>query len=280
MKGIVIMLDYLEKILNGIVGFLPTLLLAIVIYIVGVFVNKAILKLFAKGTERSRMDQTVRKFLSSVIKIIITALVLIIVLTVLGIPMTSIITVLGTAGVAVGLALKDSLANVAGGVILLINQNIKVGNYVEIGAYSGTVEEISILFTKLSTPDNKDIFIPNGVVATSAITNYSSEGSRRVDLLFGISYDNDHRKAVDAINKVVENHPLILKDTPPFVRLSGLAESSLNITVRVWAKSEDYWTVYFDLIEQVKEKFDEENIVIPYNQLDVHIDNTNFLLKA
>lgn len=269
------MLDYLEKILNGIVGFLPTLLLAIVIYIVGVFVNKAILKLFAKGTERSRMDQTVRKFLSSVIKIIITALVLIIVLTVLGIPMTSIITVLGTAGVAVGLALKDSLANVAGGVILLINQNIKVGNYVEIGAYSGTVEEVSILFTKLSTPDNKDIFIPNGVVATSAITNYSSEGSRRVDLVFGISYDNDHRKAVAAINGVVESHPLILKDNPTFVRLSGLAESSLNITVRVWAKSEDYWTVYFDLIEQVKEKFDEENIVIPYNQLDVHIDNKN-----
>lgn len=273
MKGRVFMLDYLEKILNGIIGFLPTLLLAIVIYIVGVFVNKAVLTLFAKGTERSRMDQTVKKFLSSVIKIIITALVLIIVLTVLGIPMTSIITVLGTAGVAVGLALKDSLANVAGGVILLINQNIKVGNYVEIGAYSGTVEEVSILFTKLATPDNKDIYIPNGIAATSAITNYSSEGVRRVDMVFGISYDNDHRKAVAAINEVVESHPLILKDNPPFVRLSELGASSLNITVRVWAKCDDYWTVYFDLIEQVKEKFDKENIVIPYNQLDVHIDN-------
>lgn len=269
------MLDYLEKILNGIVGFLPTLLLAIVIYIVGAFVNKAILKLFAKGTERSRMDQTVKKFLSSVIKIVITALVLIIVLTVLGIPMTSIITVLGTAGVAVGLALKDSLANVAGGVILLINQNIKVGNYVEISSYSGTVEEISILFTKLSTPDNKDVYIPNGVAATSAITNYSSEGSRRVDMVFGISYDNDHRKAVAAITDVVEAHPLILNDPAPFVRLSELGASSLNITVRVWAKSEDYWTVYFDLIEQVKERFDKENIVIPYNQLDVHMINEN-----
>lgn len=267
------MLDYLEKILNGIVGFLPTLLLAILIYIVGFFVNKAILKLFAKGTEKSRIDQTVRKFLSSVIKIIITALVLIIVLTVLGIPMTSIITVLGTAGVAVGLALKDSLANVAGGVILLINQNIKVGNYVEIGAYSGTVEEISILYTKLSTPDNKDVYIPNGVAATSAITNYSSEGSRRVDLVFGISYENDHRKAVEAITDVVKSHSLVLDDPVPFVRLSELGASSLNITVRVWTKSEDYWTVYFDLIEQVKEKFDRENIVIPYNQLDVHVSD-------
>ncbi|MDE5741465.1 MAG: mechanosensitive ion channel [Oscillospiraceae bacterium] len=269
------MFEYLKKIPNGIIGFLPTLLLAIVIYVVGFFANKAILKLFAKGTERSRMDQTVKKFLSSVIKIIITALVLIIVLTVLGIPMTSIITVLGTAGVAVGLALKDSLSNVAGGVILLINQNIKVGNYVEIGSYSGTVEEISILFTKLATPDNKDVYIPNGVAATSAITNYSSEGSRRVDMVFGISYDNDHRKAVAAINEVVESHPLILRETPPFVRLSELGASSLNITVRVWTKSDDYWTVYFDLIEQVKEKFDKENIVIPYNQLDVHMINEN-----
>ncbi|MCM1330629.1 MAG: mechanosensitive ion channel [Ruminococcus sp.] len=266
------MLDYLEKILNGIVDFLPTLLFAIVIYIAGAFLNKAILKLFAKGTERSRLDQTVRKFLSSVIKIVITALVLIIVLSVLGIPMTSIITVLGTAGVAVGLALKDSLSNVAGGVILLINQNIKVGNYVEIGAYSGTVEEISILFTKLSTPDKKDIYIPNGVAATSAITNYSSEGDRRVDLVFGISYENDHRKAVSAITEVAESHPLVLKDPAPFVRLGELGASSLNITVRVWTKNADYWEVYFDLIEQVKEKFDKENIVIPYNQIDVHID--------
>lgn len=266
------MLNYLENILNGIVGFLPTLLLAIVIYIVGFFVNKAILKLFAKGTERSRMDQTVKKFLSSVIKIIITALVLIIVLTVLGIPMTSIITVLGTAGVAVGLALKDSLANVAGGVILLINQNIKVGNYVEIGAYSGVVEEVSILYTKLATLDNKDVYIPNGIAATSAITNYSSEELRRVDLEFGISYNNDHRKAAAAIKAVADAHPLILKDNPPFVRLGELGSSSLKITVRVWTKSEDYWTVYFDLIEQVKDKFDEENITVPYNQIDVHLD--------
>lgn len=266
------MSDYLEKMLGGIIGFIPTLLFAIFIYIVGAFINKAVLKLFSKGTEKSRLDLTVRKFLAGVIKIIITALTLIIALTALGIPMTSIITVLGTMGVAVGLALQDSLSNVAGGVILLVNRNIKVGDYVEIGSYSGTVAEISILFTKLSTPDNKDIFIPNGVAATSPITNYSSEENRRVDMVFGISYDNDHRKAVAAVNEAVNAHPLIIKEEPPFVRLSGLGESSLNITVRVWAKSRDYWTVYYDLLEQVKEKFDEENIVIPYNQLDVHIN--------
>lgn len=261
-----------EKILNGIIGFLPTLLLAIVIYAVGVFLNKVILKIFAKGTERSRMDATVRKFLESVIKIVITAVVLITVLTVLGIPMTSIITVLGTAGVAVGLALKDSLSNVAGGVILLLNRTVKVGDYIDIGAYSGTVAEVSILFTKLSTPDNKDIFIPNGVMATSAVTNYSSEGVRRVDMVFGISYSNDHRKAISAITEVVENHPLAEKEPAAFVRLGELGASSLNITVRVWTKSENYWTLYFDLIEQVKLKFDEENITVPYNQIDVHLN--------
>lgn len=262
----------LEKLLNGIIGFLPTLLFATVIYIAGAFINKVILKLFAKGTEKSRMDKTVRKFLESVIKIIVTAVVLITVLTILGIPMTSIITVLGTAGVAVGLALKDSLSNVAGGVILLLSRTVKVGDYIETGGYSGTVDEVSILFTKLSTPDNKDIFIPNGIMSTSAITNYSSEDMRRVDMVFSVSYGSDHRKAVSAVNEVIEKHPLILKEQPVFVRLGELSSSSLDIKARVWTKSGDYWTVYFDLIEQVKDKFDEAGIVIPYNQLDVHIE--------
>lgn len=259
------------RLIDSILGFIPTLLLAIIVFVVGFFLNKLILNIFAKGAEHSKLDQTVNKFLSSVIKIVVTAIVIIVVLSILGIPMTSIITVLGTMGVAVGLALKDSLSNVAGGVILLINRTLKVGDYVDIGAYSGTVDEVSILFTKITTVDNKDIFIPNGAVATSAITNYSMEGNRRVDLVFGISYDNDHKKAISAINSVIEKHPLIVKEPESFVRLGELGASSLNITVRVWTKNADYWTVYFDLIEQVKEKFDEENIVIPYNQMDVHV---------
>ena len=262
---------HLKKMLDGIIGFIPTLILAIIIYVVGFFLNKLVLNLFAKGVERSKMDQTVKTFLSSVIKIVITALVFIIVLTVLGIPMTSIITVLGTAGVAVGLALKDSLSNVAGGVLLLINQNIKVGNFVEIGAYSGTVEEVSILFTKIVTPDGKAIYIPNGVVSNSSLVNYSSEEVRRVDLVFGISYASDHKKAVEAINSAISKHPLVLQDKDIFVRISELAASSVNITVRVWTESANYWTVYFDLIEQVKEKLDEAGVHIPYNQLDVHL---------
>ncbi len=263
--------DFIWDIILSILHFLPTLLLAIIIFAVGYFINSLVLSIFSKGADRSKLDKTVNKFLGSVIKIVITALTLIIALSVLGIPMTSIITVLGTMGVAVGLALKDSLSNVAGGVILLVNRTIKVGDYVDIGAYSGVVDEVSILFTKITTLDNKDVFIPNGTVATSAITNYSSEGDRRVDLVFGISYGNDHRKAVDAIKTVIDAHPLVLKDKEVFVRLGELGSSSLNITVRVWTKNADYWTVYFDLIEQVKEKFDEEKIVIPYNQMDIHL---------
>lgn len=273
MKGRILMF----KLIDSILGFIPTLLLAIIVFVVGFFLNQIILKIFAKGAEHSKLDQTVNKFLSSVIKIVVTSIVIIIVLSILGIPMTSIITVLGTMGVAVGLALKDSLSNVAGGVILLINRTLKVGDYVDIGAYSGTVDEVSILFTKITTVDNKDVFIPNGTVATSAITNYSMEGNRRVDLVFGISYNNDHKKAISAINSVLEKHPLVLNEPESFVRLGELGANSINITVRAWAKNEDYWTVYFDLLEQVKEKFDEENIVIPYNQVDVHVIEKNNL---
>lgn len=263
--------SYLKRMLDGIISFIPTLLLAIIIYVVGFFLNRLVLNLFAKGVEKSKMDQTVKTFLSSVIKIVITALVLIIVLTVLGIPMTSIITVLGTAGVAVGLALKDSLANVAGGVLLLINQTIKVGNYVEIGAYQGVVEEVSILYTKIVTVDNKDVFIPNGVVSNSSVVNYSSEEARRVDLEFAISYSSDHQKAMQAIKSVASKHSLVLQDKEIFVRIGELGSSSVKIILRVWTESANYWTVYFDLIEQIKGKLDAEGIQIPYNQLDVHL---------
>ena len=263
--------SYVKRTLEGFLNFIPTLLLAIIIYVAGFFLNRLVLNLFAKGVEKSKMDQTVKTFLSSVIKIVITALVLIIVLTVLGIPMTSIITVLGTAGVAVGLALKDSLSNVAGGVLLLINQTIKVGNYVEIGSYAGVVAEVTILYTKIVTLDNKDIFIPNGVVSTSSIVNYSSEDSRRVDLKFAISYSSDHQKAMQAIKSVASRHPLVHQDKEIFVRIGELASSSVNIIVRVWTENANYWTVYFDLIEQIKDKLDAEGIHIPYNQLDVHL---------
>lgn len=264
-------LKVLEKISEKVLHFMPTLLWAIVIFIIGFILNRIVINLFTKGVKKTKIDQTVRKFLASVIKIIITAITLIIVLTVLGIPMASIITVLGTAGVAVGLALKDSLSNVAGGVILLINRTIKVGDYVQINSYEGTVDEISILYTKLITVDNKDIFFPNGVIATSPFINFSSEGKRRIEHIFSISYNNDYKKAIEVIKDIIDKHPLVNKNDELFVRLSELSSNSLDIKIRVWVKTSDYWTVYYDLLEQIKDKFDETGICIPYNQLDVHI---------
>ncbi len=262
---------FINNAISGILGIIPTVLLAIVIFIAGLIVNKIIMDIFAKGVQKSKMDQTVHKFLASVIKIVITALTLIIVLSVLGIPMTSIITVLGTAGVAVGLALKDSLSNVAGGVILLINRTIKVGDYVEVGGDEGVVDEIAILFTKIVTVDNKDIYIPNGIVATSPITNYTSEGKRRVDHIIGVSYDCNHKDAITAIENVIKSNDLVLKDEDVFVRVCEFGPNSINITVRAWAATENYWNVYFDLLEQIKDAFDAKGIVMRCNKLDVRV---------
>lgn len=265
------LIAFLLKLWNGFVSYLPTLLIALVVFAVGCILNSAVMKLMGKGLEKSRIDKTIHKFLNSLVKIAIMAFIIIIVLTVLGIPMDSIIAVISSAGVAVGLAMQSSLSNVAGGFMVLIGSTFKVGDYVEIGGKEGTVDEISILSTKITTPDNKDIYIPNGTVVNSVVTNFSAEKARRIDQIYGISYDNDVRKAIKVIEDVIAENDMIHKDPAPFVRLTECAGSSLNIVVRVWANSADYWTVYFDLLEDVKEAFDKNGIVIPYNQLDVHV---------
>ncbi|MGN0587330.1 MAG: mechanosensitive ion channel family protein [Oscillospiraceae bacterium] len=265
------LIAFLLKLWNGFVSYLPTLLIALIVFAVGCILNSVIMKLMGKGLEKSRLDKTIHKFLNSLVKIAMMAFILIIVLTVLGIPMDSIIAVVSSAGIAVGLAMQSSLANVAGGFMVLIGRTFKVGDYVEIGGKEGTVDEISILSTKIITPDNKDIYIPNGTVVNSVVTNFSAEKSRRIDQIYGISYDNDVRKAIKVIEDVVAANEMIHKDPAPFVRLIECAGSSLNIVVRVWTDSADYWTVYFDLLENIKEAFDKNDIVIPYNQLDVHV---------
>ena len=221
--------------------------------------------------EKSKLDKTIHRFLNSLVKIIVFAFVLIIVLTILGIPMDSIVAVVSSAGVAIGLAMQSSLSNVAGGFMVLIGRTFKVGDYVQINGMEGVVEEITILSTKIITGDNKDVFIPNGTVVNSVIINYSQEKTRRVDHIFSISYNNDAKKAVAAIRKVAENNAMILKDPAPFVRVIALGSNSIDIVVRVWTETNKYWDVYYAMLEDVKEVFDKEGIVIPYNQLDVHV---------
>lgn len=264
---------FLESIWNSFVLRVPTILVAAVILILGVIASRVTVKLMGKAMDRSRLDLTVNRFIRSAVKIALYVLVITVALTVLGVPMTSIITVIGTAGVAIGLALQNSLSNLAGGFLILFAKPFRVGNYIRVGGDEGTVEGISILYTKLLTPDNKSIFIPNGITSGAVVVNYSELPTRRVDLEFGISYDEDYDRAVKAIEAAIEGDAAILREEGkmPFIRMSGCKESCVAVTVRLWAKTEDYWDVYFNTLERVRREFIKEGIEIPYNQLDVHV---------
>ena len=221
---------------------------------------------------RTSADMAATSFLRSLLKILLYIINIIITLSILNIPMTSIIAVLSAAGLAVGLALQNSLSNLAGGFIILFSKPFKAGDFVETNSASGTVQSISILYTKILTLDNKTVYIPNGKVADSQITNYSEQDKRRVDMEFGISYSDDVERAKDIILKLAAKHELILNEPePPFVRLGNQAEDSLQIIVRVWTAAENYWQVKFDFIEMVNNAFNDNNITIPFRQLDVHI---------
>ncbi len=263
----------LEEIWNGFVEKLPNILFAIILLIVGIIVSKLVVKLMGKGLDKSKLDLTINRFLRSVVKITLYVLLITAVLTVLGVPTTSVITVIGTAGVAIGLALQTSLSNLAGGFLILFSKPFKVGSYISVSGVEGFVKEINILYTKLMTYDNQAIYIPNGTAANAVLINMNQADKRRVDNVFSISYDADYKKAVEAINKALKKCPKILWDAgdKPFVRMSAHNTSSIDITVRVWCKSKDYWDVYFDMIEFVRAQFIEENIEIPYQQLDVHM---------
>lgn len=264
---------FFTEVWDGFVQKLPVIIVAIVILIVGILFSKLVVKLMGKALDRSKLDLTVNKFLRSVVKITLYVLLITIVLALLGVPMTSIITVIGTAGVAIGLALQNSLSNIAGGFLIMFAKPFKVGSYISVSGVEGFVNEINILYTKLRTYDNKAIYIPNGTAANAVLINVNQADKRRVDNVFSISYDADYNKAVDAIYKALKKCPKILWDAgdKPFVRMSAHNTSSIDITVRVWCKSKDYWDVYFDMIEFVRAQFIEENIEIPYQQLDVHM---------
>lgn len=261
----------LKSFTNALIAYLPTVVTAIIIYIVGKIISKILLSIIDKAMGRSRIDETAQGFLRSLIGIIFSAFVIVIALSTLGIPMTSIVTTIGAAGVAVALALQNSLSNVAGGFLILMNKPFVKGDFINTNGNEGTVEDISILSTKLLTLDNKVIYIPNSMISGSTLVNYSREENRRVDLVFSIAYEADFKEAIKLISEIIAEHKLILSSIAPFVRVSALSASSVDITVRVWAKNCDYWTVYFDLIEQVKTAFDKNNIEIPYSKLDVNL---------
>lgn len=249
----------------------PQLLLAILVLIIGLWIVNRVVKLTNKGMERASVEPTLARFLSSLVSIGLKALLLISVASMVGIETTSFIAILGAAGLAIGLALQGSLANFAGGVLVLLFKPFKVGDFVEAQGVSGTVAEIQIFNTIIKTPDNKVIIVPNGAVSNGVITNYSKEATRRVDFVFGIGYNDDIAKAKEVIARLVAADDRAFKDPEPTIVVSELADSSVNITTRVWVNAPDFWGVKFDLTEKVKLAFDEEGISIPFPQQDVHM---------
>ena len=239
--------------------------------LIGLKVSKKIVKIIDKGKKFQKIEPGVRTFLKSAITVVLYAAMISSTAIIWGIPTTSFMTVFASAGVAVGLALQGSLSNLAGGIMILLFKPFKVGDYIEGASAAGVVQEITVMYTKLLTVDNKVVVIPNGSLTNSNVIDYSTMPLRRVDLKISASYNDDIDKVKSVILETVDAHELALKDPAPFVRLFAHKESSLDFTVRVWVKSEDYWTVYFDLTENIKKAFDANKISIPFNQLDVTI---------
>jgi len=263
--------QYADQAIEMAIAYGPQLVLAILTLLIGLWIIGMVGRGVNKTFEKSGMDGSLRSFLNSLISILLKVLLVISVASMVGIATTSFIAVLGAAGLAIGLALQGSLANFAGGVLILIFKPYKLGDFISAAGVSGTVKRIEIFSTVLTTPDNKTIILPNGAVSNGAITNFSTEPTRRVDVVFGISYDDDMKKAKDILTGLIEADERILKDPAPAVIVSNLGESSVDITTRSWVNAADYWAVNFDLIENGKRAFDENGISIPYPQSDVHM---------
>lgn len=247
------------------------LLLALLLLVVGLWVIRRIVAVVTAALERGPADITLTRFFTSVTSIGLKTLLFISVISTLGVATTSFVAALGAAGLAVGLALQGSLSNFAGGVLILLFRPFRIGDYIEGQGVGGTVRDIQIFHTHLTTSDNKRVVVPNGPLANNNITNYSAEPTRRVDFVFGIGYSDDLRQAKAVLERLFEADARVLSDPELLVVVSNLGASSVDLTVRAWVNKDDYWPLKFDLTEQVKLAFDAEGISIPFPQTDVHL---------
>jgi len=248
------------------------IVMAIAIFVIGKWVVKVIVNLVKKLLGRSEsMDDMLVNFLGSIVNAVLLLFVIIAALDQLGVDTSSLVALIAAAGLAIGLALQGSMQNFAAGVMILVFKPFKGGDFIEAGGVTGVVENVQIFSTTMRTGDNKEVIVPNGGIYGGAITNYSARDTRRVDMVFGIGYDDDIRKAKEILEGLVAADDRILKDPAPVVALSELADSSVNFIVRPWVNSGDYWAVMWDMNEKVKTSFDEAGISIPYPQMDVHL---------
>ncbi|HEY9136370.1 MAG TPA: mechanosensitive ion channel domain-containing protein [Pseudomonadales bacterium] len=244
---------------------------ALAILILGRMIIKIIINLLGKILSRSKIDTILADFIKSMANAILLAFVAIAALNQLGVDTTSMVAILAAAGLAIGLSLQESLQNFAAGIMLLLFKPFKADDFVDAGGCSGSIEKINLFTTTMRTADNKEVIVPNGAIYGGNIINYSTRETRRIDMVFGISYDDDIKKAKQILEKTVNADERVLKQPEAIIAVSELGESSVNFVVRPWVKSADYWAVRFELIENIKLAFDENNISIPYPQLDLHV---------
>ncbi|NIP17884.1 MAG: mechanosensitive ion channel [Xanthomonadales bacterium] len=243
------------------------IVIALLIFVIGRWIARWLTKSFRRVVE---LEETLENFLANIIYAVLLTAVIIAALQSIGLPVTSLVAVLGAAGLAVGLALKDSLGNFAAGVMLVMFRPFTKGDFVEVAGTSGKVDEVRIFSTILTTPDNKQVTIPNGQVAGDTITNYSALDQRRVDMVFGVGYDDDLKVARGVLERICREHPKVLDDPATAIFVANLGESSVDFNVRPWCRTEDYWTVYGDLLETGKVELEAAGCSIPYPQRDVH----------
>lgn len=261
------------NLLNWVVNTGLKIIISLIIMFIAFKVINFICKKVEKISENKNTDKTIIRTLAYILKIALKCVVIVCLVGYLGIDTSSLTALIASAGVCIGLAVNGALSNLAGGVLLLVTRPFKVDDFIEAQGVSGTVTDIHMTNTKIVTPDNKVIYLPNGALSSGNIINYSEKDTRRVDFSFSIAYNADSAKAMSIIQEILNNHQLVLKEPATFVRMSAHGNSKIEITARAWVNSADYWTVNFDIIESVKAKFDEIGISIPHEQLDVHLKN-------
>lgn len=275
------LIEQIKNLIPSIIKLGINIIIALIIFWVGKLLINMLLKICKRFFERSRIEVSVSKFLTSLIKVGLYLVLICVLLETVGIKTTSFVAVLGTASLAIGLSIQGSLSNFAGGVLILILKPFVVGDYIVESASGkeGTVQKIDLFYTTLITPDNKKTVIPNGNLSNTSLTNVTAFDTRRVDFEIGISYDTDIKKARTIMEEAAEKNDLVIKDKEIFSYVSNLDASQVTLGLRVWAKTSDYWTVKFDLTETIKEQFDKNNIEIPFNQLVVHLEKTSNIDK-
>lgn len=265
----------MEKFLNWIIPILQDvglkLLISIVIFIVCRFIIKMVVKTLRTGKAAQKMEPTVAHFLANFVNIVLYIILVVTIIAIMGVPMASVIAAIASAGVAIGLALQGALSNFAGGIMILLFHPFRVGDFIEVDGFSGTVDDIDVFYTFLKTGDNKAVTVPNGTIMSNSVVNYSVNGTRRVDLDIGVAYGNDIERVKAILLEEGSKHELVLKDPEPFCRLSAQGDSAITFTLRVWTETANYWQVRFDLLEAVHKRLEAEGVEIPFPQLDIHV---------